>query len=75
MPEKNVVIQSINLEGECRCVDIFRRPDRTFGFEEYRRDPEDNRGWYPIGGYSNRSFANAKEASEDAARRIRWLMT
>ena len=24
-----------------RCVDIFSRPDGTFGFEEFRRDPED----------------------------------
>ena len=24
-----------------RCVDLFRRPDGTFGYEEFRRDPED----------------------------------
>ena len=24
-----------------RCVDVFSRPDGTFGFEEFRRDPED----------------------------------
>ncbi len=28
------------LEAE-RCVDIFKRPEGTFGFEEFRRDPED----------------------------------
>jgi len=27
-----------------RCVDVFARPDGTFGFEEFRRDPEDM-GW------------------------------
>src|SRR6266403_513923 len=32
-----------NAEGN-RCVDIFRRDDGSFGFEEYRRDPEDRGG-------------------------------
>ncbi|HEY2564091.1 MAG TPA: hypothetical protein VGI44_10300, partial [Acidimicrobiales bacterium] len=30
-----------------RCVDIFSRPDGTFGFEEFRRDPEDMGGMDP----------------------------
>jgi len=32
-----------------RCVDIFSRPNGTFGFEEFRRDPEDMGAWTPIG--------------------------
>ena len=36
-----VVFSSVeNLEHD-RCVDLFSRPDDTFGFEEFRRDPED----------------------------------
>jgi hypothetical protein len=29
-----------NFEHE-RCVDFFSRPDGSFGFEEFRGDPED----------------------------------
>ena len=29
-----------NLEHD-RCVDLFRRPDGSYGFEEFRRDVED----------------------------------
>ena len=65
--------QSINLEGDVRCVDIFQRPDGTFGFEEYRRDPEDGRGWFAIGGHSMHSFASAGEAREAAQRVVKWL--
>jgi hypothetical protein len=32
-----------NAEAD-RCIDIFVRGDGTFGFEEYRRDPEDAGG-------------------------------
>ncbi len=75
MVAKNIVLQSINLEGDARCVDIFERPDGTFGFEEYRRDHEDGRGWFAIGGYSKRSFAIASEAHEAARCAIKWLAT
>jgi len=56
MAHVNKVIRSINNEDVSLCVDIFRRPDNTFGFEEYRREIEDNRGWFPIGGHSSYVF-------------------
>jgi len=31
-----------------RCVDIFSRPDGTYGFEEFRKDPEDMGAWTPV---------------------------
>ena len=67
------VIRSINDTGALRCLDIFRRGDGSFGFEEYRRDPEDQSGWYPIGGHAGRVFPS--EAAADAAARaaIAWL--
>jgi hypothetical protein len=40
---KNKVLRSFNNEGATLCVDIFVRPNGTIGFEEYRRDLEDNR--------------------------------
>jgi hypothetical protein len=34
-------MESIENPQHDRCVDIFERPDRTFGFEEFRRDAQD----------------------------------
>jgi hypothetical protein len=73
MTHKNVVLHSFNLNGETQCVDIFRRPDGTYGFEEYRRDPEDGRGWFAIGTYSMRSFESPTDALANAKATIRWL--
>ncbi|ATG43292.1 hypothetical protein PhaeoP18_01333 [Phaeobacter piscinae] len=44
MAHINKVIRSINLDGELICTDIFQRPDGSYGFDEFRRDPEDGRG-------------------------------
>lgn len=33
MAHETKVIRSINLEGETNCVDIFRRPEASFGFD------------------------------------------
>jgi hypothetical protein len=75
---KNRVVRSINAPGEFRCVDIFIWPDsevdvHEFGFQEFRRDPEDNRGWYPIGGRSSQRFLSAADALVNAKERIHWL--
>jgi hypothetical protein len=73
MAHKNVVIRSYNLDGDTQCVDIFRRSDGTYGFEEYRREPEDGRGWFAIGNYSSRSFERELEAVTNAMGNISWL--
>ena len=72
MAHKNKVLRSINNEDASRCVDIFVRPD-TVGFEEYRRDLEDNRGWFPIGSYDTRVFDNEGAALEAARAEVVWL--
>ena len=71
--QKDLVVHSFNFEGETRCVDIFRRADGTYGFEEYRRDPEDGRGWFAIGTYSSRSFDTESDAVASARASIPWL--
>lgn len=43
-----VVLASIENAESDRCVDVFRRPDGSFGFEEFRRDPEDAGAWTPV---------------------------
>jgi hypothetical protein len=70
---KPVVVRSINLEGETRCVDIFRRSVGTYGFEEYRRDPEDRRGWFAIGCHASLEFATAEQSLTAAREHVPWL--
>ena len=72
-PEKNRVLRSIETVDGMRCVDFFIRPDATFGFEEYRRDMEDARGWFPIGFHAEKGFASEKEAEDKALTTISWL--
>lgn len=73
MPERNMVIRSIETPDGTRCVDIFRRPDMTFGFAEYRHDPEDPSGWYPTGVETDERLATPETALAEARRRIPWL--
>jgi hypothetical protein len=49
------------------------RPDNTFGFEEYRREIEDGRGWFPIGGHSSLAFDNDSAALRAARENVVWL--
>lgn len=74
MAQKNTVVTSINHDGAQRCVDVFRRPDGTFGFEEFRRDLEDHRGWFAIGFYGSRIFQSADDALSDARKEVPWLV-
>lgn len=69
----NRVLRSINDRGADRCVDVFLRPDGTVGFEEFRRDVEDARGWFPIGGHRDRTFADEAEALAAARTAVVWL--
>jgi hypothetical protein len=64
-----------NLESPdgARCVDIFVRADGSFGFEEFRRDPEDGGMWFITGRYAALRFAT-REAAEVVARgTMAWL--
>jgi len=70
---KNRVIRSIETPDGGRCVDFFIRPDGSFGFEEYRRDSEDARGWFPIGFHAQIRFASQEEAENKALTAVPWL--
>jgi len=72
-PEKNRVLRSIETPDSGRCVDFFVRPDGTFGFEEYRRDMEDGRGWFPIGFHAEKIFKSDEESEEKALATVSWL--
>ncbi len=73
MVHENKVLRSIETPDGGRCVDLFVRPDGTYGFEEYRRDSEDGRGWFPIGFYSKETFFIEQEALDAALMSIPWL--
>lgn len=73
MPKSETVLASINNADGSRCVDIFRRADGTFGFEEYRRDPEDQGRWSHAGNFGTRVYATRAAAEAAAAAIVAWL--
>ncbi len=73
MAHENTVLQSINLDGELICVDIFQRPDGTFGFDEFRRDIEDGRGWFSIGFHGHKVYDSEDKALTAAIQTVGWL--
>ena len=71
--KKKFVVRSINNSDQSLCIDIFKRNDNTFGFEEYRRDKETNDGWYKVNIYEHKIYLTEKEAFADACKYIHWL--
>ena len=71
--EKKIVVRSINNFDKNRCIDIFKREDNSFGYEEYRRDAETNEGWYTVGFLEELIFTKEEEAYTNACKNILWL--
>ena len=72
--KRPVVTKSISSDEGLLCVDIFRREDNSFGFEEYRKDPEANEGWFKIGFFEKvTEFASEDDAFDEACKLIPWL--
>ena len=67
------VFISIENPEHDRCVDLFSRPDGSFGFEEFRRDPEDAGEWTPVRYYSGSVFASKANALDAALGSVTWL--
>lgn len=67
------VLRSINNPDGSLCVDVFSRPDGSIGFEEFRRDVEDTRGWFAIGGHAERRFSSAEDALQAATEAVVWF--
>lgn len=68
------IVASFNSSTGDHCVDIFVREDGTFGFEEYRRDPEDMRGWFSLHRYSNQIFTTEQDALAKARAAVVWML-
>lgn len=69
---RNLVLQSIETAEGDRCVDIFERPDGSFGLEGYRRDAEDTSGWFRVTQFADHRFESEAEAIEAAGRIFPW---
>jgi hypothetical protein len=68
-----VVFASIENADRDRCVDVFRRPDASFGFEAFRRDVEDGGTWTPTHYYSGARYGAAEDAYAAAEQAVDWL--
>jgi hypothetical protein len=64
---------SIEHEDGLRCVDIVALPDGSFGFREYRRDPEDRGGWSLVADFLDRRHETIQAALDAAASVVPWL--
>ena len=75
MAHPHHVLASVNLPDGTNsiCVDIFRRDDGSFGFDLFRREPEDGRGWFSIGYFGDRRFNSAAGAAVAAGADVHWL--
>ena len=67
------VLASPSTPAVDRCVDVFVRPDGSYGFEEFRRDPEDMGAWTPVAYYSTREFQTEADALSAARDVVPWL--
>jgi len=68
-----MVFNSVENAAGDRCVDLFRRPDGSYGFEEFRRDVEDRGAWTPVAYYSGAVYATEAAALDAARREVSWL--
>ena len=67
------VVTSLHNDEVDRCVDIFVRADGTFGFKEFRRDPEDSGGWTLVSYNPQGVYATEQQALAAAQLGVAWL--
>jgi hypothetical protein len=67
------VLESIENPEHDRCVDLFRRPDGSFGFEAFRRDVEDAGLWTAVAYHSGAAYASKEAAVAAATDAVSWL--
>lgn len=68
-----MVITSLEDADGFRCVDIIAHSDGTFGFKEFRRDPEDGGRWTLVNDFTGIRYASQAEALDAAAASVAWL--
>ena len=65
-------IISFNDETGFQCVDIIMISSKTFTFKTFRRDPEDQTGWFPSGVVGD-IYYSKKEAILAAEDAVDWF--
>lgn len=72
--DKSWIVLASMENGEAdRCVDLFVRPDGSFGFEEFRRDPEDAGAWTPVAFFAGGRYESRDTALAAAKSAVKWL--
>jgi hypothetical protein len=66
--KSSALFVSVENSEHDRCVDIFSRPDGSYGFEEFRRDIEDGGQWTPMQYYSGVAYVSSAAALDTAER-------
>ena len=56
-----IVIASFEDLSNTRCVDLIKYGNGSFGFQLFRRDFEDTRGWAPLAPPNNQYFKTFAE--------------
>jgi hypothetical protein len=72
---KPKVLVSLEDTDGFRCVDVFQRHDGSFGFKEFRRDPEDSGQWTLVGDYSYQVYPTQEAALQAARTALPWFAT
>ena len=67
------VVTSVQTPSGDRCVDVFVRPSGTYGFEEFRRDPEEMGVWTPLHYFCDREFPELEETIDAARQSVPWF--
>jgi hypothetical protein len=70
---KNRVLNSIETPEGDLCVDIFIRPNGSYGFEIYRRDIETLAGWFAIGTNIDTEYSTELASHQAACKSAPWL--
>jgi len=71
--KKNKVVSSFEDKTGFLCVDIILLENSKFSFKAYRRDPEDNSGWFIVGDQSSVQFITEDEAIQKAKTIYAWM--
>lgn len=66
------VVKTINDPRGGRRVEIYRRANGTFGFEEWKYGV-DEKAWFPVGRYSYAIIDTLERAEQEARSRVDWL--
>ena len=71
--KKPLVLMSLEDETGLLCVDVLELPGEGYGFQEFRRDPEDPHGWRPTGLAHDCVLISCDLALKAAHKSVTWL--